>query len=191
LIRTAASILTFGCFDMNDEQQTFLEDVSFSTALNGTVQRGKVYRPGSTEAQKRVFRAALRQHLKSFIRQYQRRISEGQHLKNIDNLTTTLSKGKPAEALNEGRFRIGSAQKALNLYLKMLWCLDRIPMPPHCPFDSVVLSRVPGCGKIRWTQLDDLSEYAGIVACAKVEAHGVPLAEWELSLYSAAQLARR
>jgi hypothetical protein len=34
---------------MNAEQQAFLENVSFSIALNGTVQPGKVYRAGSTE----------------------------------------------------------------------------------------------------------------------------------------------
>jgi hypothetical protein len=109
---------------------------------------------------------------------------------NIKNLAQTLSKKYP-EALHGSRFRIGSAQKALNLYLKMLWCLDRIPTPPHCPFDAIVLSHIPGCQSVRWTQLDSLPEYQRIVRCARSAANGVSLAEWELHLYTSALSAVR
>jgi hypothetical protein len=88
-----------------------------------------------------------------------------------------------ANALNGSRFRIGSAQKALNLYLKMLWCFDRIPAPPHCPFDRIVLSHVPDCERIKWTELDSPSEYRRIVSCARSVAGG-SLAEWELRSYT-------
>lgn len=175
---------------MNSEQKKFLADVSFGVALMGTVQRGKLYCEGATEPQKRAFRSALRSALENLIEQYRRGISEEEHLVNIDNLARTLSEKHP-DALKGGRFRIGSAQKALNLYLKLLWCLDQIPTPPHCPFDSVVLSRIPGCERVRWTQLDSLTEYQRIVNCAKVTARGVPLADWELCLYGAALSARR
>ena len=175
---------------MNSEQQKFLADVSFGVALMGTVQRGKLYREGATETQKRAFRSALRYALENLIEQYQRGVSEEEHLVNIDSLARTLSEKYP-DALKGGRFRIGSAQKALNLYLKLLWCLDQIPTPPHCPFDYVVLSRIPGCEHVRWTQLDSLPEYQRIVDCAKVAAGGVSLADWELNLYGAAQSARR
>ena len=175
---------------MNSERQAFLADVVFNIALTGTVQRGKLYREGSTETEKRAFRSALRGALENLIERYRSGVSEEEHLANIDDLADTLSKRYP-DSLKDGRFRIGSAQKALNLYLKFWWCLDRIPMPPHCPFDAIVLSRVQGCEDVRWTRLDDLSEYRRIVDCAKVAAHGAPLAEWELCVYGAAQSARR
>jgi hypothetical protein len=175
---------------MNSEQQKFLADVSFGVALLGTVQRGKLYREGASETQKRAFRSALRSALEILIEQYREGVSEEEHIVIIDNLALTLSEKYP-DALKGGRFRIGSAQKALNLYLKLLWCLDQIPTPPHCPFDSVVLSRIPGCEHVRWTQLDSLSEYQRIVDYAKVAAGKVPLADWELCLYGAAQSARR
>lgn len=184
-------IRALGCFDMTNEQRTFLESVTFSIALNGTVQRGKLYRAGATDTEKHAFRAAIRRHLEGRVEQYRHGISENDHLKNIDDLTEALSKGHCAEALNGGRFRIGSAQKALNLYLKFLWCLDLIPMPPHCPFDSMVLARVPDCEDVKWTRLDDPLEYQRIVECAKREAKGAPLAEWELTLYTEAQAAKR
>src|SRR5947209_17938392 len=122
---------------MDSERQAFLADVVFSIALNGTVQRGKLYREGSTELQRRAFRAARRCALEELIERYRVGVSEEEHLANINALAQSLSDGQP-DALKDKRFRIGSAQKALNLYLKFLWCLDRIPTPPHCPFDAVV-----------------------------------------------------
>jgi hypothetical protein len=129
--------------------------------------------------------------LEGLVEEYRQGISEDEHFKNINNLTEALSNGRAAEALKNGCFRIGSAQKALNLYLKFLWCLDLIPTPPHCPFDSMILSRVPECEDIKWTQLDDPLEYRRIVECAKKVAGVAPLAEWELHVYTEAQLSKR
>jgi hypothetical protein len=118
--------------------------------------------------------------------QYEAGVTDALHLVNIQNLALYMSRAH-ASTLSGGRFRIGSAQKALNLYLKYMWCVGRIPAPPHCPFDFMVLSRVPGCKNVRWTQLDSLPEYEEIVRRAKIAAGDSPLAEWELRLYNAAQ----
>jgi hypothetical protein len=174
---------------MDSEQQAFLADEIFSMTLMGTVQRGKLYRDSSTETQRDAFRRALRFALEGLVEQYMQGISDDEHLANIDKLAQMLSEAHPG-ALNNSRFRIGSAQKALNLYLKYMWCLGRIPTPPHCPFDSFVLSRVSGCQNVKWTQLDSLSEYERIVDCATSVAGDVSLAEWELHLYNALQPAR-
>lgn len=45
--------------------------------------------------------------------------------------------------------------------------LHRTAMLPHCPFDSIVLARIPGCDKVRWTQFDSTAEYQRIVRAAK------------------------
>lgn len=171
---------------MKSEQLAYLMDEMFSLTLMGTVLRGKLYREASTEAQKDSFRRALRSALERLAKRYGRVVSDAQHFANIDKLAKVLSNTHP-EALIGDRFRIGSAQKALNLYLKYMWCLGRIPTPPHCPFDAMVLARVPGCHDVRWTQLDSLSEYRRVVQCAKAAASGMSLADWELRLYNAAQ----
>jgi hypothetical protein len=75
---------------MKSEQQAFLADVVFNIALTGTVQRGKLYREGSTEIQKRAFRSALRSALENLIERYRNGVSEEEHLANIDALTDTL-----------------------------------------------------------------------------------------------------
>ena len=172
---------------MNREQQAFLDAAFFSMTLMATVQRGRLYREGAGEAEKDTFRRALRSELERLAEKYKASISEAQHLANIENLANDLS-GSQANALNAGRFRIGSAQKALNLYLKYMWCLARIPTPPHCPFDFLVLLRIPGCRNVRWTQLDSLPEYERIVRQAKAAAGNSTIAEWELRLYDAALL---
>lgn len=169
---------------MTDEQQAFLADEFFTMTLMATVQRGNLYREGSSEDSHEVFRRALRSRLERLTDQYAAGVSEDQHLANIENLANELS---DSDALKDRRFRIGSAQKALNLYLKYMWCSGRIPTPPHCPFDSVVLERLPGCRNVRWTQLDSLREYKQIVEEAKKGAGGKSLAEWELRLYNDAQ----
>lgn len=166
-------------------KEKFLSDVVFGITLAGTVQRGKVYRREATTSERNRFRLALRAALENLAEQYRAPVNDDRHVTNIKNLAQTLSKQYP-QALTGSRFRIGSAQKALNLYLKMLWCFDRIPTPPHCPFDAIVLSHVPGCELLRWTQLDSLPEYRRIVRCARSETNGVSLAEWELHLYTAA-----
>jgi hypothetical protein len=174
----------------NSHKELFLSDVIFGITLAGTSQRGNLYRREATTDERNQFRLALRRALENVAEQYRAPVSDDRHVANIDHLAKTLSK-QQARALNGSRFRIGSAQKALNLYLKMLWCLDRIPTPPHCPFDRIVLSHVPGCEDINWTQLDSLHDYKQIVRCARSAANGVSLAEWELHFYTDALASAR
>jgi hypothetical protein len=174
---------------MNSEQFNYLRSELFSLTLMGTVQRGKLYQEDSSEGERKAFRRALRLELERLAEQYREVMPERRHFANIERLAKTLSDKHP-KALSGKRFRIGSAQKALNLYLKYMWCMGHIPIPPHCPFDARVLSKVPGCHDVRWTQLDSISHYEDIVHCAKATAHGIPLAKWELRLYNAAETDR-
>ncbi|MDP1652521.1 MAG: hypothetical protein Q8L56_07340 [Rhodocyclaceae bacterium] len=170
------------------EQRTFLDAQIFSLTLMATVQRNKyLYRKDASEGDKKQFREKLRKKLRHIAERYELETPESdEHIANIVGLADHIS-ANCSSALMNGRFKIGAAQKALNLYLKYLWCFGRIPTPPHCPFDFVVLSRIPGCQNVRWTQLDHLPEYESIVQHAERVAGKVSLAEWELSLYNDAQ----
>jgi hypothetical protein len=165
----------------NSDKENFLSNVAFGITLAGTAQRGKLYNPASSPGERKKFRLALRRSLESLAQRYSHPVSDETNFANIENLSDTLT-AEHRNALG-GRFRIGSAQKALNLYLKMLWCFDRIPTPPHCPFDRIVLSHVPDCERIKWTELDSPSEYRRIVQCAR-SVSGGSLAEWELHSYT-------
>ena len=168
-------------------QEVFLLDQVFSLTLMATTQRGKIYRNGSGEPSRNRFRQALRSALENLATQYKSDVSAAQHCANIEVLSKDLSSSHK-EALNGERFRIGSAQKALNLYLKYLWCLDRIARPPHCPFDYRILSLIPNCETVKWTELDCISEYKRIVGEAEREAGDLSLSEWELRRWQLGQM---
>jgi hypothetical protein len=113
---------------------------------------------------------------------YREHVSESQHLENIAGLANRIS-ANCHDVLIGGHLRIGTAQKALNLYLKYLWCLGRIPEPPHCPLDRTVISKLPPQRQVPWTQIDDIAVYQSIVQAAKEQAGSCSLAEWELGVY--------
>ena len=167
---------------MNRKQSAFLSRALLSTSVIATAQRNKLYSEGSSTEARKQFRTALREALKKLLLEYRKSVSDERHCANIERLSTELS-AKHKKALNDKRFRIGSAQKALNLYLKFMWCLGRIRQPPHCPFDAIVLAEIPDSKTVKWTQLDDISVYQEIVSNARKQAGKTSLANWEMEIY--------
>ncbi len=151
-------------------------------SILGALGRSRTYLKPVSEEDKASFRNVLRMKLDEISENYRVTISERDHILNITNLSDELT-FQFSHCLNNGRFRIGIAQKALNLYLKYLWCLGLIARPPHCPFDSIVISHLPGCYGLNWTSIDSVEEYQKLVAAAKHKADGKPIAEWELELW--------
>ena len=71
-----------------------------------------------------------------------------------------------------GRFRIGIAQKLINLYWKYSWILKpNISTPIHCPFDSIVINDIIAFKereKVNWTEFDEEDDvYLELVERAK------------------------
>jgi len=171
---------------INPLQKTFIEDEFFSMTMQATAQRANLYRPGSAESARAAFRSGLQTRLIKLLEQYRNGLAEDMHFINITALADALSAAH-ADVLTDGRFRIGTAQKALNLYLKFMWCMGWIGEPPHCPFDAIILQYVPECKNMRWTKLDSLDDYKRIVECSKIAARGKTLALWELDIYNRSQ----
>ena len=171
---------------MTPSQRAFLEDEFFQLTLGAAMQRGGVYRPKLTERERRPVHTTLREVLESLLPQYvDGGVGDDVHLANIDRLAQALTT-RHAGVLEGGRFRIGNAQKALNLHLKYRWCVGEIERPPHCPFDSYVLREIPAWRSRSWTEIDSIKEYADLVAAARAVAGDRPLADWELAVYNAA-----
>jgi hypothetical protein len=176
--------MDLGGLTMNTDQAKFLKDEFFSLTLMGTVQRADVYARDSDSRARNAFQRALRRRLEELAPRYRKQVTEEEHIKNIKELSEKVS-AEHGDALMNRRFRIGPAQKALNLYLKYLWCIGEIPPPPHCPFDYWIIQEVLGLD-MKWTCLDDFAEYWQLVEAArkKAKAHGLSLPEWELKLYN-------
>jgi len=170
---------------MEEQKKRFLDNAFLSLAVLYTLQRCKTYREDAKQAARDQFRAALKQQLAELSQQYTVAVDKETHIRNIEFLANSLSE-KFAHVLHDGRFRIGSAQKALNLYLKYLWCAEQIEMPPHCPFDSAIIGELPDCSDIKWTTLDSIEDYRRLAEAARVQAAGVSLAQWELETYNSA-----
>ena len=58
-----------------------------------------------------------------------------------------------------------------------------IPLPPHCPFDSIVIGHLPGCGDLNWTSINSKEDYLRLVRTAENVAQNSPLSEWELKVW--------
>ena len=168
---------------MDEDQEQFLRDEFFSLTLMARVQRAHVYVPNANAKTKASFQKALRSWLERLEPVYRDVVSEEDHMQNIVALSEGLSKDY-ADVLAGRRFRVGTAQKALNLYLKYLWCIGKLPAPPHCPFDFGVIAKLPECRGINWTALDNPTQYQELVTAAKAKAGSMSLALWELRTYN-------
>lgn len=167
--------------------------------INAAFQRANIYQDplNVSDPNRKELREELEEQLIQLSKKYTSAVTDAQHCQNIEYLANKLTEMFRQSDLLEGKkFRIGIAQKALNLYLKYLWCLGRIETPPHCPFDSVViaelwlfLSKQPKQEKkkkINWTEMDSIDDYKELVRIGRELICGTKyknLAEWELDVW--------
>jgi hypothetical protein len=64
----------------------------------------------------------FRRRLRELAYRYAEPVSEDDHIRTVEDFANQLSQAHPG-ALANGRLRIGMAQKAVNLFLKFLWCI--------------------------------------------------------------------
>ena len=161
----------------------FLRNEFLTLTLLGALGRSNTYLKSALEEERVELRDKLRAKLKDVGTRYMSPVDDSSHVANIceiaDEMTSQFSR-----FLKRERFRIGIAQKALNLYLKYLWCLGEIPAPPHCPFDSIVIAHLPKERQRPWTSIDKAEDYMALVGAARVIAGESSQAEWELKVWN-------
>jgi hypothetical protein len=169
-------------------KQEFIENEILILTINGALARGKnvynFYEANNIIAnkQKNNFRNFVKDRLKDFKYTYKNGgIEEEIHIKNLSDLKNKIDKNY-STILRNGEINFGRVQKLLNLYLKYLWALGNIAMPPHCPFDSTIISKLDNVNGIIWTDMD-LDNYKLLVSRAKEKAGDKSLAEWELETF--------
>jgi len=165
------------------QKSNFIHKVLADNAILAALQRNKTYIAGSIDSG--PFRAAFADQLIAQSDKYACFFDDDAHRDVIVETSDRLSTDFGA-ILSDGRLRIGTAQKALNLYLKSLWCMDpNWATPPHCPIDRRILE-IAGIGE-NWTQLDSIDTYRDWIE--KLRGHALhegfeSLAEWELFTWS-------
>lgn len=169
----------------SQEKRAFLQREAFGSVMVAVSQRSGLYLPEVGEPKRRQVQEDLRLRLEALAAGYEHDVPESVHESHIDDIATGLSRSH-GHWFTEGQFRWGLAQKAVNLYLKHLWCLGWIGMPPHCPIDNLVMAQVSPEQRQRWMRIDNREIYRSIVEALRTEAKGVPLALWELHLVNRA-----
>ena len=169
-----------------------IESLVVRNTLDGAFQRANIYKKSGdiTTAQKKHFRDFLAFQLKLtlsrilIISDY----TDNHHFEIITQFSETVSE-KHKNILEDGRLRIGHAQKLINLYWKLSWLLKKdIPKPVHCPFDSIIISKLPKeVRHITWTKMDRIDDYKALVAACRemltVSDTSYCITDWELKVY--------
>jgi hypothetical protein len=171
-----------------ESKRKFLIDQIIKNCTNAAFQRANVYVKGLKENDKgrENLRNSLKEKLLSMDEQYKENVTDAEHCTNIVNLANDLT-SECKDSLRDNRFRIGIAQKVLNLYLKYKWCLVEIPMPPHCPLDGRIINKRGLKGQeldnCNWTEFDDIEIYKFLIEkCKDISKKNgkESIAEWEL-----------
>ena len=159
--------------------------LSWSASVSTRNKNYPVYSKSATAKQKKEFRNDVTSYVdEELIPQYlgEDRVSENEHLKNIVALAKRGS-DLGSSFLHKGQWRIGVAQKLLNLQLKYLWCSGMITsIPPHCPVDGIIISKTNSSGKLNWTEINDIEEYKEAIESIRIKANekNLELSDWEL-----------
>jgi len=152
--------------------------LSLNAALSTRNSEAPVYAKGVELHQrikeKKIFREFLEKVENIYVKG---NVTEEQHIELIQKTADDISKAL-GNKLHNGRFRIGVAQKLINLHLKYLWAAGYIEEPPHCPIDGIVRDKA----KIsyEWTTCDSIKAYVQAVQDLKIVASTRTLSVWEL-----------
>lgn len=175
-------------FGSESTKRLFLLDELWRLSIQGAFStrnsKIKIYKEDAKDNDKDKFKNCLREKIEDYIiPQYTDcKIGDKEHCSNIKKVRLYFLECNKSHAVLEGVPNIGICQKLLNLYLKYLWCLNEIPMPPHCPIDSVVLREANI--KANWTEISTIGEYVDIVNSIKSKTGCLPLSIWELTIYN-------
>jgi hypothetical protein len=172
-------------------REPFLEETrvcddkdAMANSLRAALQRNKTYKDNVPYLVRKNLRESWAKQIKAAAEKYKTDgISDKAHCSTIADIATSLS-NEFGPSLIDGRLRYGTSQKAFNLYLKFLWKLKRIPPPPHCLIDAVVLRAAKLVGS--WTSSDCQKQYMSWVIALRKEAqkHAKSLGEWEYDLWN-------
>lgn len=167
-------------------QKNFVINELMVLAWAASVQRADVYKaaPNPADSQVLKFRKGVFNFIQDLIPQYVNGCDEQTHIENLQALVDhATAMGSPILA---GKvYRIGVAQKLLNLVLKYIWCSGFIAKPPHCPVDRIVLKMGEASTDICWTQMRSMDEYLLAIRelRRRADAELQLLADWELTHY--------
>lgn len=158
------------------------EAIALTSGLKAAAQHNPLYKP---EVARRPIQRRWKDLLSSRIGQYEDPVSIDSYEEDVWRLRRTMNLSF-TDSFREPGFRVSHAQKSLSVFLKHLWCMNRIVEPPACPVDRVVLQKVTHGPPGTWTRVDSLAEHRELFARIRsaAEAEGRSVAQWELLTFA-------
>ncbi|KQR70265.1 hypothetical protein [Pedobacter sp. Leaf176] len=164
----------------------FIENELWYLSLAGAFQRNNVYAENIDDnngKKKESFKKKLKEHVLKITDRYHVFVSDENHVSNILEIIALNAD----DILKVGKLTFGTAQKLLNLYLKYMWCTERLAhIPPHCPVDSIILGNSKNYKYDSWTKLKCETKYMLYINDLRELAtqDNLHLAEWELGVFN-------
>lgn len=167
------------------DKKDFLDKEIWLLSTMGAFQRASLYKQSALKTEKTYFKRMLKGYLdNSIISNYQNEVSENNHINNIKGVSDYSTCFE--DILANGKLNFGVSQKLLNLYLKYLWCLGIITIPPpHFPVDSIIQRKL-NLKVIPWTKIKDEEDYLKVINHTKTvlpDYNCKTIAELELMLF--------
>ncbi len=161
--------------------------LTIKAALSTRDRRHPIYDRSVKAHQRAPVRRMIREILDETETKYSKRISEKDHIKYISDVSDHLT-NCTGQYLHNNEFRVGIAQKLINMHLKYLWCSNVIDEPPHCPIDGIVRDKVKDeypRFDYDWTSSNCIKEYKNAISLLRKKALniGQTLAYWELTTF--------
>lgn len=165
-------------------KEAFLKNEFWTLTFGAAFQRANVYKENVADNLKRDFKIKTRAFIEnSLLSHYlNNEVSDEIHIDNINSLSCFTEQFQ--SILQNGKLNFGVSQKMLNLYLKYLWCHNKISEPPHFPVDRRIQENIGFRPIVSWTKFDDSTDYMRIINFVRKENNEFPtIAEFELKYF--------
>jgi hypothetical protein len=162
-------------------KEKFLNNEFWTLTFSAAFQRANVYKENVSESDKSLFKTKTREYIENILlgTYEQNDISDEIHIDNIFKLSLFTEQFE--SILQNGKLNFGVSQKMLNLYLKYLWCNNKIPKPPHFPVDRRIQENIKFRPIVSWTQFKDSIDYMKIIDFVRAKnSEFSSIAEFEL-----------
>lgn len=156
--------------------------LSFIAAF-GMARKIPFYKKDVNEEQREDIKNYFRNELWGLMQTYSNKVSEEDHLQYIEDFQNKANSSY-LQYLEGTGLTFGRTQKLINLYLKYIWVCGYIPEPPHCPIDSIIISKLgKEFNSLRFNKINK-QEYLNIIAGIKNIKGAQSIAVWELSIFN-------
>jgi len=162
-------------------KEKFLNNEFWTLTFGAAFQRANVYNDNVSDSDKSLFKTKTREYIENTLLSHylNNLVSDELHIDNINKLSVFTEQFH--NILQNGKLNFGVSQKMLNLYLKYLWCHNKIIEPPHFPVDRRIQENIGFKPVVSWTKFEDSIDYMRIINFVREKNNHYPtIAEYEL-----------